>query len=388
MRIAVASLVVLLVAACGSGTSPSAPVLRPAPVVELEPTADGWSALPVKEDLDEVSNNGDGYTGDIDVYALVMPADGRLQVSLAWDHESDFDLVLATDERGVNRLAEGIEQGPIPEYIGADVTAGQKLWIFVAGWEGEPGEYTLETILLNPGSRKFELESITDGASPLPRNSPIELVFTQDLDPDQSFDARIFFFGSSEFAPGRWCVDGNRLLFLPHIPEGPDDAAVLQVGFEYILQIPRGARGLRATTGEYLDLVEGASYRFSDWADPDPDAPPRVLRADYYPGEPWNSVSPVTFEIAGALDPDTISVTMDVDGLGAVPSATRLIQQIACGGTLVAQLQVQTLSPIPAGRVVRIRLPGTIRRLGGTSGLTGLAPAAPGEGYTYELLSR
>jgi len=77
--------VTLLCVACGSGTGPAVRVLQPAPVVEFEPTEDGWSARPVNEDLEEVSNNGEGYTGDIDVYSLVMPADGRLQVSLAWN---------------------------------------------------------------------------------------------------------------------------------------------------------------------------------------------------------------------------------------------------------------------------------------------------------------
>jgi len=364
----------LFVAACG-GSSGSTPVqIAPAPKVEFEATPAGWSAQPVKEDLDEVSNNGAGYTGDIDVYAIEAPADGRLQISLAWDHDADFDLVLSTDERGTVRLAEGLEQGPIPEYIGADVTAGQKLWIFVAGWEGKPGAYTMETLLLKPGSRKFALESLTDGTSPLPRNAPIELVFTQDLDPAQPFHDLIYFIGPATPAEGHWCVDRNRLIFYPRLPEGPSDEGLLQPGFEYLLQLPRGARGLRAVTGEYLDEVDGAAYRFRD-------------RVDRDPLTPWDG-SPLTIELLGALDPTTIAVYLDVEEIGIVPSIVHLTQQYQCGEELFSYLQVEPVNPLPSGHRVAVILPGSMLGLGGTSGVTGPAPAAAGAGFGFELFAK
>jgi len=376
-----------LVAACGSSGGASQPTIAPAPVVEFQPNANGWSAQPVKEDLDEVSNNGAGYTGDIDVYALEMPADGRLQVSLSWTHDADFDLVLSSDERGEVRLAEGLEQGAVPEYIGTEVTAGQKMWIFVAGWEGDPGEYTLETILLNPGSEKFALASLTDGTTAIPRNTPIELVFTQDLDPVQPLHELVFFIGPAAPAPGHFCIDGNRLIFYPRLPESPNDENVLHPGFEYLLQFPRGARGLRAATGEYLDKVEGAAYRFSDWSDLDPSVPPRVLRMDLDPQTPWDG-SPLTVELLGALDPTTIRVYIDVEGIGIVASAVRLTQQHPCGDELHSYLQVEATDALPPGRRVRVVLPGTMLRLGGTSGATGPAPAAAGDGFVIDLISR
>jgi len=196
MRVLVVITLCSLLSACGSSGGPAQPLpIAPAPVVQLEPNPNGWSAEPVKEDLDEVANNGAGYTGDIDVYAIEAPAAGRLQISLSWTHDADFDLVLSSDERGTVRLAEGLEQGPVPEYIGAEVSAGQKLWIFIAGWEGDPGEYTLETMLFKPGSEKFALDTLTDGSSSLPRNMPIELVFTQELDPIQPLHELVFFIG-------------------------------------------------------------------------------------------------------------------------------------------------------------------------------------------------
>jgi len=295
--------------------------------------------------------------------------------------------VLSSDERGTVRIAEGLEQGPVPEYIGAEVTAGQKLWLFVAGWEGDPGEYTLETLLLNPGSEKFALDTLTDGTDPLPRNSPIELVFTQELDPIQPLHELVFFIGQAAPAKGHWCVDGKKLIFYPRLPEGPSDEEVMQPGFEYLMQFPRGARGLRAATGEYLDTVEGAAYRSAGGLDPAPSVPPRVIRVDHDLQTPWDG-APITIELQGALDPQTIAVYLDVGGVGIVPSAVRLTQQYECGKELLSYLQVEPLQTLPMGRKVTVLVPGTVLRLGGTLGVTGPAPAAAGDGFAFELLAR
>ena len=102
MRIANLVAVSLLAVACGgSGGESNDPLpLAPAPTLQLDRTADGWAAPPVEDALDRVSNNGAGYTGEIDRYAITIPADGRLQISLQWDHDADFDLLLAGDEAG------------------------------------------------------------------------------------------------------------------------------------------------------------------------------------------------------------------------------------------------------------------------------------------------
>ncbi|MHC4953178.1 MAG: hypothetical protein ACYTGZ_04760 [Planctomycetota bacterium] len=362
-------------------------MIHPAPIVELTPSENGWSSAPVKDELNRVSNNGLGYTGEIDVYEFVMPADGRLQISLDWDHDADFDLVLASDPAGQTRLVEGIEQGPIPEYIGTDVTEGQQLWLFVAGWEGDPGEYTLETILLRPGTEPFALESLTDGTTSLPRNAPIEFVFTQELDPEQEFLSRIFFYGQSGLAPGHWCIDGRKLTFYPRLPNSPGDTNVMEEGFEYLVQFPRAARGLRAVTGEYLDFVDGAGYRFRGWADPDPSTPPRVVRVDLDPSEPWDG-SPVTVELLGALDPATIAAWIELDSGEVQPTIVQLSQQYDCSPELFSYLQIEPASPLPAAARVHVYISGNIRRLGGDTGATGPAPASSGAGFAFELWTK
>jgi len=84
---------VILVAGCGAASPATA--VAPVPAIEFTQETNSWNARPVKNDLMSVSNNGFGYTGDIDVYEMKTPVAGRLQISLSWDHVADFDLIVA-----------------------------------------------------------------------------------------------------------------------------------------------------------------------------------------------------------------------------------------------------------------------------------------------------
>jgi len=376
VRVAGFLMVSLLAVACGGsggGDSNEPLPLAPAPILSLQPTSDGWAIPPLEDALDRVSNNGAGYTGEIDRFEITIPADGRLQISLEWDHDADFDVVLASDETGTIRLVEGIEQGPVPEYIGDEVKAGQRVWIFVAGWEGEPGAYRLETILLSPGTPKFALLDAPDGNVRHARNEPLVFTFSQPLEENQHVVARTLFVGAGMQAYGHWCIEGNQLIFYPRLPEGPTDLEIMQEGFEYLVQFPRAARGLRAANGEYFDVVEGVAYKFEGWVDPTPGSAPRVRGVDLDPSQPWDG-SPLTVEIDGALDPFTVSAWIEVNGV-VVPTRVILNQQHFCDAALSSYLVIEPKDPLPSGAALRVVIPATVLRLGGTLGVeqTGFA---------------
>ena len=87
-------------------------------------------------------------------------------------------------------------------------------------------------------------------------------------------------------------------------------------------------------------------------------------------------------------DPDTIRVYLDLEEIGQIPSVVRLTQQHECGEELRSYLQVEPLNAMPSNHRVTIILPGTMLRLGGTSGVTGPAPAAEGLGFAFQLLTK
>ena len=252
--------------ACGKSTPPSFVAPEAIPTIQFTAQGVGWAAAPVEEELDEVSNNGLGYTGEIDLYELLIPATGRLQISLCWLHDADFDLIVAADMYGDVRLAEGMRISNEPEYVGLQVRAGQTIYILVAGWEGAPGEYLLETALLPPGVPEFDLETenLDDRVA---RNFSITIVFTSELDPDQDLTGTLVLVTQGHYGEGVWCVEGNALVFHPRLPEGPGDPGGLMEGATYTLQFDRAARGPRALSGEYLSEVRTLTVDTGPYAD-------------------------------------------------------------------------------------------------------------------------
>jgi len=379
------SVVLVLVAACGSPSSPPTDdYLRG--FIELNPTGQGWSADPVLDELDEVSNNGAGYTGEIDLYEVMTPGPGRLQVSLSWDSEADFDIFLTTDPEGRTRLGQGTHAGPAPEYVGIPVAGGQTVYILVAGWEGEPGPYELETILLHPAAPVFDVVVGPQEDTPWPANLPLTLTFNVELDPDQDVDARVFFVGPGHFAEGSWCIAGKRLVFYPRLPSVPEDPGGLMVGNDYTLQLPRAARGLRAVSGEYLTDVETVANQAGPPIDLEPAEPPRVVPVP--PTPVWDG-NPITLAFTEPLDPDTLfPVLLEIDATGVetpIPSLHALSQHWLCGGTLEVRLIVAPDAALQPGSILRLVVPGTTSGLGDPRGLAGPAPAPAGSGFQVDF---
>ena len=380
-------LLVSALAACGG--SGGGVVLPPQPAIDLAPRGAGWAGAR-NDQLDVVSNNGAGYTGEIDVYELFMPSPGRLQVSLSWDHDADFDLILAGDAEGLVRLAEGITAGREPEYLGITVAGGQRVYALVAGWEGEPGPYEIETALLPPGAPVFAVE--TEGGNAPASNRPMAFSFNVELDPDQDVAARLAFVGDGREAEGTWCILGPVLQFHPRLPRAPGDSGGLAPGATYTLQFPRAARGLRAVTGEYLTDLVTLEFTAGPPVDPTPGTPPRVTSVSPAPGATWDG-APISVNLSKAVDPRTLTplfVQVASDG-SATPLAIvfTLDQGSDCEGKTHATLLVALDEPPAPGGTFRLLLPGTILALGGdgapSSGLTGPAPQPGGEGFVAEF---
>jgi hypothetical protein len=379
----------LVAVACGGGSdTPGGKLpLAPAPIIELAPVGETWSSAPVEDGLDELSNNGLGYTGEIDRYEIAVPSDGRLQVTLEWEQDADLDLIISSDEEGIGRLKESINQGFDPEFLKLDVTAGQKIWIFVVGWQGEAGDYTLNTLLLPPELPVFRFELGPPDGATLARNQPFALSCSEELDPGMDPGQMVFFVGFARNAGGSWCVDGRNLVYFPSLPKSPDDPRTLRPGDDYRLQFPDGPRGPRSIHGEFLDEVVDLKLRFEGWQDLQPDGPPRVLSLSPDPtSEPWEG-GPITVTVSGALDPATLGGLLRVQGF-PVATYLSLEQEYDCEGVVRARIELRTNTAIAAGSRVDLDLPGTIRRLGGSSGLTGAEPAPPGDGFHSVYIHR
>lgn len=374
----------LLAAGCGSASPGPQELYRG--IIDFNPTGQGWSGDPVRDDLGEVSNNGAGYTGEIDLYELVTPGPGRLQVSLSWDHDADFDLFLASDPEGHTRLAQANHTGPVPEYLGIPVAGGQTVYVLVAGWEGEPGPYDLETILLHPGAPVFDLVAGADEDPPWPANLPLTFTFNVELDPDQEVGARVFFVGPGHFAEGSWCIAGQQLTFYPRLPSVAGDPGGLAVGAEYTIQFPRAARGVRAASGEYLSEVETFTNRAGPPIDLDPESPPRAVPMP--PTPVWDG-NPITVAFTEALDPDTLFPALwEIDPAGLatpIPTLHTLRQNYVCGGEIEVRLVAAPDAALRPGSILRLVVPGTTTGLGDPRGLAGPAPAPAGSGFQVDF---
>ena len=382
----------LSLAACGGGSPPNPSVL-PAPqneMIEFTPTASGWKAAPVESDLERVSNNGFGYTGEIDVYELTTPAAGRLVFSLSWDSATNVDLIIAADSEGDIRLGGGFSSGGFPEYESLHVTAGQTLFVFVAGWEGDPGDYVLETMLLPSAEPAFALESAPDFTAPIVRNAPLVFTFNKELATDQTPSDKVIVQATGLVATGTWCVEGRDVVFYPRLPETPGDVGAFLPGIPYTLQFAPVALGLRAVTGEYLD----ETFTFTlvaapEFVDEDPHNPPLVSVVDHAAADPWAG-NPITISVLGALDPNHVAAALFVvDALGnetPVPTSLILKQRNKCAGSLFARLTVEPLVPLPPASVVRLRIPGTVRGISGEPAPHNLLRGPSGEpGFTLDL---
>ena len=345
------------------------------PFIGLVTTGATWRAEPVGDRIDELSNNGFGYTGEIDRFAIVAPETGRLQIVLTWESETDLDLFVAEDEQGHVRLAEGVIGGFDPEMVKVPVIAGQRIFVFVAGWEGEGADYELETLLLPDTLPPFELVAGPAGDETLPRNFPLAFSFSEELAPDQEVAELVHFYGAARAAPGEWCVLGEMIIFHPRLPERPGDEDVLLEGSEYLLQFPRASRGLRSIHGEFLDEVVGGAFSFEGWGVAG-DGPPRVLSHTVLDG------GAIEVEISRALDPETIRGHFEVNGV-PVPTEARLLQSHSCGEPVRVRLEYRPVAPLPAR--FSLVLPGSILSLPGDAGLTGPAPAPPGAGTRLDF---
>ena len=375
---------VILVAGCGASSPATTAVSVPA--IEFTQETNSWNARPVRNDLTSVSNNGLGYTGDIDVYEMKTPVAGRLQVSLIWDHVADFDLIVAADPQGEIRLAEGLLTGNAPEYVGLDVAGGQTIYLFVAGWEGDPGEYTLETTLVPPDVPLFELEATTDFEQPVPANEPIRFFFNQPLDPVQDVSPTLVFIATAHQAEGSWCIQGNEFVFYPRIPEAPGDLGGLYVGEVYTLQFQAAARGLQALNGEFLSELFTMTVEIGPLVDRDPNEPPRVTDIDFPAVEPWDG-RPITITLLGLLDPWRVEMNLFDLGTGAaLPLTFTLKQQYTCTGSLLARLTIEPVAPLPPGAIVRLAIPGTV--LGITGEDTAANRVEGGLGYQIDLATK
>jgi len=367
--------VAAVLAACAGG-SPGQETGVDVPSIVFQPNGSGWSAEPTSSSLDKVSNNGLGYTGQIDRYELTVPATGRLQVSLSWNHDANFDLVLASDDLGKLRLADGIETGNEPEYVGIDVVAGQQLFIFVAGWTGNPGPYLLETLLLPPGAPVFAIESGPDLTEPWPSNLPLTFTFTTDLDPDQVLDDRIYLVHAGGITKGTWCIDGRDLTFYPHLPETAGDMLAIVPGDLHVLQFLRAAHGVRAATGEYLSEVQGAAFRAAAPIDLWPGAP-RITTITPSPAAAYHGEA-ITVALTEPLDPKTLVpglVTVAANGATApLPFQYHLTQTYLCSGGIEVRLLLAPSQAPPPGSRTRLTFPAGVLALGGGPALNNGLP--------------
>jgi hypothetical protein len=370
--------------ACAAGSSAPPP---PPPAIQFKPSGNGWSAEPLNDALTRVSNNGFGYTGEIDRYELVAPATGRLLISLSWDATGNYDLIVASDEQGRGRLVEGLEDTG-PEYVSLDVVAGQELFVFVAGWTGDPGPYLLETILLPPGTPAFALVSGPDLTAPWPANRPLTFTFNTELDPAQIAAERVYFVRAGALADGEWCIEGRDLTFYPRLPETAGDPGGLLAGAEHTLQFPRAARGLRAVTGEYLTDVVSVIFDMGPHADLSPGAPPIVTGVAPNPGLPYGGEA-ITLAVSEALVPESFVPQMvSIAANGAVapyPFTYRLTQQYLCSGGIEVRLFLAPSQAPAGGATIRLTIPGTAM---GLSRAAGAANALNGgAGFTADFLA-
>lgn len=88
------------------------------------------------------SNDGDAYTGDVDWIDFRVGSTTSVTFTLAWSEaRADYDLQLW---EGTTRVAAGISDGTTqPETFSRTLQAGTRYSLFVAGWYGPAGNWTL-----------------------------------------------------------------------------------------------------------------------------------------------------------------------------------------------------------------------------------------------------
>jgi len=382
----------LLFAACGGGSPPNASILPPLQneTIDFAPAGEGWDSEPIEDMLDDVSNNGFGYTGEIDVFVVTAPAPGRMVFSLSWEHAANFDLIIAADPEADHRLAGGFSSGAHPEYVNLPVARNQVLYVFVAGWEGSPGKYLLETALIPFEEPVFDLEAAPDFSQPIVRNAPLFFTFNKELDPNQDIGAGLVLQTAGHAATGHWCAEGRDVAFYPALPEFPGDPGAFLPDTPYTLQFAPAALGVRAQNGEYLEaVITFTVVAAAEFVDEDPQDPPRVVDVDHPETEPWLG-TPVTISVFGALDPLHVRVELyhvdDQNVETPIPNSFILRQQFKCSGSVTARLTIEPLAPLPPASHLRVRMPATVRGISGLAAPHNLlrGPDA-GPGFVLDL---
>ncbi len=345
-----------LLGACGGS---SGGFLPPEPFIQLLPTGTGaYASPPVADALGTISNNGLGYTGEVDHFTIEAPADGRLQISLAWDQEANIDLIVSRDAEALDRLAEGLMSGFQPEYVGLTVTKGQVVHLFVAGWVGDPGDYTVETILLPETSPSFGLRTPPALENGQPSNRHIDFIFNVELEPNQDVaGSATIVIGTGHLAEGTWCIDRDRLRFLPRLPLQPGDPGGLRPGDIYTLQFARAANGIRAVTGEYLSDVIQVAFDAVAPVEEEPGEPLRVIGTAPSPGQPATD-GEILLAFNEPLDPNRLDIRFERIDTGGAPAPLSfrfaLTQFLGCSGSLESRITIAPDQAIDPGAIVAV----------------------------------
>jgi hypothetical protein len=104
----------------------------------------GVISLPaiLEGNISRATNDGYGYTGDMDWIQIRVASSTQARFSLTWDASgADYDLHLVVNG---NTEAQSIQDGATqPETFTRTLQPGTNYMIVVAGWQGAGGDYTL-----------------------------------------------------------------------------------------------------------------------------------------------------------------------------------------------------------------------------------------------------
>jgi hypothetical protein len=104
----------------------------------------GTISLPatLEGDIYRASNDGYAYTGDLDWIEFRVGSTGSARFALTWDAVgTDYDLHLLLNG---NTQAQSVQNGDVqPESFNSTLQANTTYVLVVAGWEGNPGDYTV-----------------------------------------------------------------------------------------------------------------------------------------------------------------------------------------------------------------------------------------------------
>ena len=94
--------------------------------------------------LESTGNDGSFFTGDGDLFLVIAQSDGVLTGTLNFpEGNQDYDVLMLDPNTGSWLDTSGASTSR-PEHTQVRVTAGQPVIFWVAGWEGDPGVYTLD----------------------------------------------------------------------------------------------------------------------------------------------------------------------------------------------------------------------------------------------------